>query len=56
MGGMVMGKYDDRQKKVLQHWNKLETFQMKIWKTVLDNVYTCDGFFKECASLKKPIP
>jgi hypothetical protein len=55
MGGMAMGKCEDRQRKFCIAQTNCK-HSRGYGRLPLGDVYTCHGFFQEFASLKKPIP
>jgi hypothetical protein len=55
MGGLAMGECEDRQRKSWNIETNCKHSKRGYGRLPLDNVYTCDGFFKEHVSLEKPI-
>jgi hypothetical protein len=56
MGGLVMGKCKDKQRKFCTTKTNCKHSKGRYGKLPLGDVYTCHGFLKECTSLKKLIP
>jgi len=56
MGNVAMGECKDRQRKACIIKTNCKHSEGGYIKVPLGNVYTCHGFFRERASLKKLIP
>jgi hypothetical protein len=56
MGGLAMGKCEDRQRKSYITETNYKHSEGGYGKLPLGNVYTCHNFFKGTCKFEKPIP